>query len=123
FLAVGVTALDHETGDDAMELGSIIKTGARQFEKILNMVGRDFGEKFEGDVAVACGQDSLCHEGKDTKGWRGSVGSRCARVRSPRTHVPCMRHAVRCKLTVFTLAGTRASARHPHRCRCSSLCG
>ena len=63
-LAVRVTALDHESRNDAMEFGVVVEPCAREVEEVLDVVGGDLGEEFDGDVAVTGSEDGLCHGGE-----------------------------------------------------------
>lgn len=53
FLGVGATSLDHETLDDAMKGGAVIKSLAGEFLEILDRLWRDIGPEREGHFAVA----------------------------------------------------------------------
>ena len=46
-----IAALDHETLDDAMKAGAVVKALFRQFLEILDVSGRDVRPEFDDHVA------------------------------------------------------------------------
>lgn len=59
FAGVGATALDHETFDDAMERGAIIKFLAREFLEVLDRFGRDVRPEGERHFTVGSLDDGV----------------------------------------------------------------
>lgn len=56
-LRVGVAALDHKAGDDAVEPNAIVKAFGHELLKRLGVLRRDLGEKPQGDAPVGGVQD------------------------------------------------------------------
>ena len=66
-VAVGVAALHHEPGDDAVERQAVIKAGVGKVHEVLHSDGRGVSVQLHGDGAIvlnfnfgAVGADALC---------------------------------------------------------------
>src|SRR6185437_10094542 len=50
-LRIGISALNHETGNDAVKNCSVVKSGLRQLDNILHMPWRDIRIELDFDIA------------------------------------------------------------------------
>jgi len=54
--ALGIAALDHETGDHAVKGGAVVESFFDEFFKVLGMLRAVDGVEFDDDDAVVCGE-------------------------------------------------------------------
>ena len=114
-VAIGVAALDHKAGDDAVEGEAVVEALTGEVAEIANALGREIGVELKLDNSAVLHGDGcvdLVHKffsfgsiigffiGRG-RGYGGGSGGRFARIsrRGRRVFV--------CKLTVFGSAGSR----------------